>query len=350
MIILDESQYIKNPGSLIYKSVKKLLSDHRLVLTGTPIENSLEDLWAQFNFINEGLLGNFSSFKKDFIQKIVKERDEDRGLLLKKLISPFLLRRTKEEVTPELPLLTQKIIYCSMTDTHQTIYNKEKNYIRNVILEAKETPEKQKNNFIALEGLNRLRQLANHPKLVIPDYTGDSGKFDQIIMSFESLKASKHKVLIFSSYVRHLNLLAEKFDKEGWRYAMLTGETTQREEVIRRFNTEEDVYCFFISLKAGSTGLNLTAADYVFLIDPWWNPAVGMQALSRAHRIGQDKPVIAYRFITSETVEEKILQLQATKTDLFETFINTGNLLNKLNWEEFLPPQDAGTNGGSLVR
>ncbi len=331
MIILDESQYIKNPGSLIYKSVIQLLSDHKLVLTGTPIENSLEDLWAQFNFINEGLLGNFSSFKKDFIQKIVKEKNQDRELLLKKLISPFLLRRTKEEVTPELPPLTQEVVYCSMTEAHQEAYSKEKNRIRNVILEAKEHPEEQKNNFIALEGLNKLRQIANHPKLVFPDYKGDSGKFDQIIMSFENLKANKHKVLIFSSYVRHLNLLAEKFDKEGWKYTMLTGETSKREEVIDRFNTEDDNYCFFISLKAGSTGLNLTAADYVFIIDPWWNPAAEMQALSRAHRIGQDKPVIAYRFISSETIEEKILSLQATKSDLFDTFVNTNNPLSRLN-------------------
>jgi len=334
VIILDESQYIKNPGSLVYQSVKRLTSEHKVVLTGTPIENSLEDLWAQFNFINEGLLGSFSSFKKDFIQKIVREKDKRREDMLKKLISPFLLRRTKEEVTPELPPLLQQVIYCSMTEAHQEIYNAEKNSIRNMLLEAKENPGQQKNNFIALDGLNRLRQLANHPKLVNKDYKEDSGKFEQIIMSFENLKASNHKVLIFSSYVKHLELLAAKFDKEGWKYAMLTGETQKREQVIERFTRNDDIHCFFISLKAGSTGLNLTVADYVFIIDPWWNPASEMQALSRAHRIGQNKPVIAYRFITSETVEEKIQQLQTTKKDLFDTFVNDNNVLSHLNWKE----------------
>ncbi len=334
MIILDESQYIKNPTSLSYQSVMQLSAPHRLALTGTPIENSLDDLWAQFNFINEGLLGSLSSFRKEFVQKIVKEKNEEREEMLKKMISPFLLRRTKEEVTPELPPLLQEIIYCDMTEAQETIYENEKNRIRNTLLEAKEHPGSSNNNFIALEGLNKLRQLANHPKLVITDYTGSSGKFEQIIESFESLKASNHKVLIFSSYVSHLQLLADKFNKEGWKYAMLTGETQKREEEINRFTVNEDIHCFFISLKAGSTGLNLTSADYVFIIDPWWNPAAEMQALSRAHRIGQEKPVIAYRFISGETVEEKIIRLQETKSELFDTFVTSSNPLAGLNWEE----------------
>ncbi|MDR0430068.1 MAG: DEAD/DEAH box helicase [Tannerellaceae bacterium] len=334
MIILDESQYIKNTESLIYQSAKQLVSEHKLVLTGTPIENSLEDLWAQFNFINEGLLGTLSSFKKEFIQKIVKEKNIEREKMLKRLISPFLLRRTKEEVTPELPPLLQEIVYCDMTDKQKELYEAEKNRVRNTLIEAKEHPGQQKNTFIALEGLNKLRQLSCHPKMLDDNYTGESGKFEQIIMSFENLKASNHKVLIFSSYVKHLHLLADKFKEEGWPYAMLTGETQKREEEIKRFTNNKDIHCFFISLKAGSTGLNLTAADYVFVIDPWWNPAAEMQALSRAHRIGQDKPVIAYRFVSSETVEEKIIHLQESKTALFETFVNTNNPLDSLNWNE----------------
>ena len=329
-VILDESQYIKNPDSLSYKSVKALNSKNRIVLTGTPVENSLEDLWAQFNFINEGLLGNFSFFRKEFINKIVKEKNKDRENALKKIIDPFILRRTKEKVTPELPPLTQEVIYCSMTEKHQEAYEAEKNRIRNVIIEEKENPLLKTNSFIILEGLNKLRQIANHPLMVMPDYDYDSGKFEQIIMSFENLKASNHKVLVFSSFVKHLNLLAEKFNSEGWKYSMLTGETTKREEEINRFRNNDDVSCFFISLKAGSTGLNLTEAGYVFIIDPWWNPASEMQALSRAHRIGQDKPVIVYRFITSETVEEKILLLQDAKKELFETFVNDANPLTRL--------------------
>ena len=334
MVILDESQYIKNPSSLIYKAVTQLNSDFKMVLTGTPVENSLEDLWAQFNFINEGLLSSFSVFRKDFINRILKEKRKDKEELLKKMINPFMLRRTKEEVAPELPSLTQEVIYCSMTEKHQEAYDAEKNRIRNIIIEAKEHPEIKTNSFVILEGLNKLRQIANHPKLIQSDYTDDSGKFEQIIMSFENLKASNHKVLIFSSFVKHLNLLAEKFNSEGWKYAMLTGETTKREEEIKRFTDNDDVSCFLISLKAGSTGLNLTAADYVFIIDPWWNPASEMQALSRAHRIGQEKPVIAYRFISSETVEEKILHLQKNKQKLFENFVNNANPLSQFNWND----------------
>ena len=334
LIVLDESQYIKNPESLSYKAVKQLSSDHKIVITGTPVENSLEDLWAQFNFINEGLLGDFSFFKDEFINRIIKEKSQHREALLKKTIGPFMLRRTKEQVTPELPSLTQKTIYCSMTEKHQEAYEKEKNSIRNFILEAREHPDLITNNFFLLSGLMKLRQIANHPFLTNPDYEDDSGKFEQIIMSCESLKASNHKVLIFSSFVKHLRLLAEKFDAEGWKYAILTGETVNRMEEINRFKENDDISCFFISLKAGSTGLNLTEADYVFIIDPWWNPASEMQALSRAHRIGQDKPVFVYRFISSDTIEEKILRLQDTKKKLFEMFVNDTNPLAMLNLVE----------------
>ncbi|MDR0572796.1 MAG: DEAD/DEAH box helicase [Tannerella sp.] len=332
MIVLDESQYIKNPASQAYQAARQLSSSHRLALTGTPLENSPEDLWAQFDFINEGLLGNLSSFKKNFIQPIVREKNKEQEELLKRLVSPFLLRRTKEEVAPDLPPLSQEIVFCNMTESQQTLYDKEKNRIRNIIMEAMENPELPRNNFIALQGLNRLRQLANHPRLVDPDYAEDSGKFDQIMLSFETLKANHHKVLIFSSYVKYLNLLAARFDEEGWKYAMLKGETLKREEEIRLFTENDDIYCFFISLKAGSTGLNLTAADYVFILDPWWNPAAEMQALSRAHRIGQKKNVMVYRFISTETIEEKIMRLQESKAALYETFVAKGNPLSQFTW------------------
>ncbi|MDL2221680.1 DEAD/DEAH box helicase [Parabacteroides sp. OttesenSCG-928-N08] len=332
-MIVDESQYIKNRSSLVYKAVKQIEAEQRLALTGTPIENSLEDLWTQFDFINEGLLGNFSTFRDEFIHPIVKEKSVVREQLLKRRIHPFLLRRTKEEVTPELPPLIQQVIYCDMTDEHRELYDREKNRIRNELLLLKEEQD-NKNNFVALQGLNRLRQLANHPRMVVPDYAEGSGKFEQILHYFESLRAENHKVLIFSSYVKHLQLLAQRFDEEGWGYAMLTGETIKREEEIDRFLNDDRIHAFLISLKAGSTGLNLTAADYVFLIDPWWNPAAEMQALSRAHRIGQEKPVIAYRFISTETVEEKILKLQESKTELFETFVNAQSPIDCFDWEE----------------
>jgi SNF2 family DNA or RNA helicase len=330
-IVLDESQYIKNPDSIVYHAVKQLVSEHKLTLTGTPIENSLLDLWAQFNFINPGLLGNLSFFRNYYINKI-KEKNKAAEEALLRMIQPFLLRRTKEEVTPELPPLSQEIVYCDMSEEQERVYVAEKNSIRNQMLENKELFIK--NNLIALKSLMKLRLLSNHPALTCSEYTGDSGKFDQIILYFETIKASGHKVLIFSSFVKYLRLLAKSFDEKGWKYAMLTGQTVDRAGEIDRFIANDDINAFFISLKAGGTGLNLTVADYVFIIDPWWNPAAEMQALSRAHRIGQDKKVMAYRFISNDSIEEKILLLQNEKSRLSETFITSNNPLDNLNREE----------------
>lgn len=331
-LILDESQYIKNPDSILYNAIGRLVAAHRLALTGTPIENSLIDLWAQFNFINPGLLSDLSSFKENYIYKITKENNRQTKEALFKLIRPFFLRRTKEEVAPDLPPISEEIVYCDMTEAQENIYIKEKNSIRNKLLENKELFVK--NKIIALQSLTRLRLLSNHPALIDAEYTDDSGKLDQIILYFETIRASGHKVLIFSSFVKHLKLVAQAFEKEGWKYVMLTGQTQNREEEINKFNRNSDVNCFFISLKAGGTGLNLTAADYVFIIDPWWNPAAEIQALSRSHRIGQNKSVMVYRFISSDSVEEKILHLQEKKNLLSETFIVSNNPLENLNFSE----------------
>ena len=331
-LILDESQFIKNPDSLIYHVVKQLSSEHKLALTGTPIENSLTDLWAQFNFINPDLLGNLYSFRKHYINQIVRDKDKRSEANLLRMIQPFLLRRTKEEVIPELPPLTQEIVYCDMSEEQEKIYTSEKNRIRNKMLENKELF--LKNNILALQSLLRLRLLSNHPALVMPDYASDSGKFDQILLYFESIKTAGHKVLIFSSFVKHLHLLAKTFEERDWKYSLLTGQTIHRKEEIAHFNESPDIHAFFISLKAGGTGLNLTAADYVFILDPWWNPASEMQALSRSHRIGQDKQVMVYRFISDDSVEEKILNLQYKKNQLSETFITSNNPLKQLNYRE----------------
>ncbi|MDR1611095.1 MAG: ATP-dependent helicase [Candidatus Symbiothrix sp.] len=331
-LILDESQYIKNPGSAIYQAIRKLYSTHKLTLTGTPIENSLTDLWAQFNFINQGLLGSLSAFRNNYINKIHKEKNKKTHEILQRLIHPFLLRRTKEEVTPELPPLSQEIVYCDMTEEQEKVYVAEKNSIRNKLLENHELFVK--NNFIALQSLIRLRLLSNHPAMIYPQYCGDSGKFDQILLYFEDIKANGHKVLIFSSFVKSLEIVAGYFDEKGWKYAMLTGKTEKREKEIDYFNQDKDVNAFLISLKAGGTGLNLTEADYVFIIDPWWNPAAEMQALSRAHRIGQNKKVMVYRFISSHSIEEKIISLQEEKNRLSETFITSNNPLDNLSSSE----------------
>jgi len=331
-LILDESQYIKNSGSVIYHAVKKLYSSHKLALTGTPIENSLIDLWAQFNFINPGLLGNLSTFRNNYIHKIHKEKNKETQNILQQLIRPFLLRRTKEEVTPELPPLSQEIVYCDMTEEQEKIYIAEKNSIRNKLLENRDLFIK--NSFVALQSLIRLRLLSNHPVMTYPQYLGDSGKFDQILLYFEDIKANGHKVLIFSSFVKSLKIIAKSFDEKGWKYAMLTGKTEKREKEIDYFNRDKNVSAFLISLKAGGTGLNLTEADYVFIIDPWWNPAAEMQAVSRAHRIGQNKKVMVYRFISSHSIEEKIISLQEEKSRLSEVFITSNNPLENLSSRE----------------
>lgn len=333
-IILDESQYIKNPDSMIYHTVMKLNGVNRLILTGTPIENSLKDLWAQFNFINPGMLGTIDEFRNNFIIPITKEGNTRMEERLKRLIQPFFLRRTKEEVAPELPPLTEEVLYCDMSSEQEEIYKKEKNILRNALMAYDEEHTLHKNTFIALQGMTRLRLLANHPQMVMPDYKGFSGKMEEVLHYYETLVTGGHKVLIFSSFVKHLRLLAESFDKEGWKYAMLTGQTLNREEEINRFSMNKEVNCFLISLKAGGVGLNLTEADYVFIIDPWWNPAAEMQAVSRAHRIGQNKQVIVYRFISSNTIEEKIIKLQESKSLLSDTFITNNNPLQSLSSHE----------------
>jgi SNF2 family DNA or RNA helicase len=339
-VILDESQYVKNPSSKIYQSVIELQADFKMVLTGTPIENSLNDLWAQLNFINPGLLGNIEFFRREFADPIERmENSEERALKqirLQKLISPFILRRTKEEVIEDLPELTESTQYCVMDEEQKQLYEFEKSGIRNSILSAMEKGEENKSNIIIIQGLTKLRQIANHPKMVEPDTLAGSGKFVDVMAMLESILAEKHKVLLFSSFVKHLELFEEEFIRSSWKYAKLTGSTSNREQEIKIFQEHEDCKIFLISLKAGGVGLNLTAADYVFFLDPWWNPAAENQALSRAHRIGQKNKVMVYRFITEESIEQKIVLLQERKRDLADIFINNNNPFKQLTSEEIL--------------
>jgi SNF2 family DNA or RNA helicase len=223
-----------------------------------------------------------------------------------------------------------------MGKIQQSIYEKEKSAIRNSILENIEREGAEKSAFIILQGLTRLRQLANHPSLLNETEESESGKFDEIMQSLESLVAEKHKVLIFSSFVRHLNLVKDQIIARNWKYSMLTGQTVQRETEVKKFQEDPEIRIFLISLKAGGVGLNLTAADYVFIIDPWWNPAAEMQAINRAHRIGQDKKVIVYRFITEDSIEEKIQSLQERKSLLAEKFIQSNNPFKVITKEEII--------------
>ena len=333
-VVLDESQNIKNSESLTFRSAIQLQSKHRLALTGTPIENSLKDLWAQFHFIQPDLLGTESAFQKQFIMPI-RQGNERVRIQLQQLTAPFILRRSKKEVAPELPELTEETIYCDMTEEQNTCYEQEKNSLRNILLQHPQSTNRL-HSFSVLNGILRLRQLSCHPQLILPDYTGTSGKTAQIIETFDTLQSEGHKVLIFSSFVKHLEVLAEAFRRRGWKYALLTGATNNRPSEIAHFTEQKDVQAFLISLKAGGVGLNLTQADYVFIIDPWWNPAAESQAIARAHRIGQDKQVIAYRFITQNSIEEKILHLQDEKRKLAETFVADSESLPILSNEQWV--------------
>jgi SNF2 family DNA or RNA helicase len=334
--ILDESQLIKNPNSKIYKAVLQLEAEYKLVLTGTPIENSLIDLWSQLNFVNRNMLLNLSTFKEEFVTPIERHNDKEKEEKLKQIIHPFILRRRKEDVLQDLPLLSEQIVYCDMTDEQKEIYEQEKSAVRNEILRSIDEKGYQKSSIIILKALNHLRLISNHPILVNPDYKGESGKYEEITRNIDNIISEKHKVLIFSSYVKHLHLIEKYLQINNYQYVMLTGSTINRKEIIDKFQNDEKVRVFLISLKAGGTGLNLTAADYVFLIDPWWNPAAENQAISRAHRIGQDKKVFVYRYITAQSLEQKIISLQQKKLSLLSTFIHTNNPFKMYDEEDIV--------------
>ncbi len=326
--ILDESQMIKNPGSKTFQSVIQLKADHRLVLSGTPIENSLSDLWAQFSFINPGLLGNLGFFQNEFQHPIEKLHDENKSDKLQQLIAPFIMRRTKKQVATELPELSEQVIECDMNDVQEVFYEREKSKARNLVLENINSMGLRRASMQILQSLMRLRQIANHPVLIDDDYIAGSGKFDEIKRFLENLYREGNKALIFSSFVGHLELISEWLKKEGIDFVTLTGETRNREEVVNQFQNDDSKKFFLISLKAGGVGLNLTAASYVLMLDPWWNPAAERQAINRAHRIGQDKHVMVYRFIANNTLEEKIIKLQERKSELADLFVNENSFKN----------------------
>jgi len=333
-LVLDESQMIKNPGSKTYQSAIQLKAEHRIALTGTPIENSLTDMWAQMNFLNSGLLGNLSFFQSEFQFPVEKNNDVKKKDKLLKLISPFVMRRTKMQVEPELPPIGEQIIFCDMDDAQEQYYEREKSKARNLLMEKLSQPEFNRSAIVILQSLTKLRQIANHPSLIDENYFSGSGKYNEITRNLQSLLLEGHKTLVFSSFVKHLDIIASHLDQQGIPYAWLTGETRDREAEIKKFQNDPECYFFLISLKAGGVGLNLTAAEYVLILDPWWNPASEMQAISRTHRIGQHKHIFVYRFISRNTLEEKIIKLQERKTKLADAFVN--NSLKGITREEVM--------------
>lgn len=328
-IILDESQVIKNPSSNIAKAVRELKSRHKLVLTGTPLENTTMDLWSQMSFINPGILGTQSYFRQEFQVPIEKKGDEAKSKKLNAVIKPFVLRRHKSQVATELPAKVEYIQYSEMTPEQERKYEETKSYYRGKILDLIDKEGMGNSRFMILEGLTKLRQLANHPRMIEPSYSGDSGKLEDITHMLENAMAEDHKVLVFSQFVKHLSLVQQYLKANKINYAYLDGGSTDRKEQVEKFNKDPKTKAFLISIKAGGLGLNLTEADYVFILDPWWNPAVEAQAVDRAHRIGQKRKVFTYKFITRNSVEEKILQLQQKKLKLTNDLIVTEESIMK---------------------
>ena len=324
-VILDESQMIKNPESKTAKAIRKLVSSYRLSLTGTPIENTVMDIWSQMAFLNPGLLGNEAFFKRFYVTPIEKNKDAKRSAKLKRIISPFILRRKKNQVEQDLPPKIEKLQFCEMADEQEKLYEDIKNTYRNYLMELISQNTLKKNKLNILTGLQKLRQIAIHPKLVEPDNfeLKHSGKYKEVKRLLKQvIETEGSKVLIFSQFVKMLQLLRKDLDEEKIRYNYLDGMTKDRQSQVDSFQKDESIKVFLISLKAGGVGLNLTAADYVFILDPWWNPAVENQAIDRSHRIGQKRTVFYYKFITKDSIEEKIVALQRRKAKLSDDIIS----------------------------
>nr|WP_226904854.1 DEAD/DEAH box helicase [Pedobacter schmidteae] len=328
-VFLDESQNIKNPDSQRYKAVRMLQSRNKVVLTGTPIENNTFDLYGQLSFACPGLLGSKQQFKELYSVPIDQFKDSRRAKELQQRISPFILRRTKEQVAKELPDKTEMLIYCEMGAEQREVYEAAVQEIKDYIEGTTEDELKESSMYI-LQGMTRLRQICNSAELLKDDkfYGNASAKMDTLLEQIES-KSANHKILVFSQFVGMLDLIRNELRERGIAHEYLTGQTRNRAAVVTSFQDNPEVRVFLISLKAGGVGLNLTRADYVYIVDPWWNPAVENQAIDRTYRIGQEKNVVAVRLICPDTIEEKIMKLQETKKDLVDDLIKTESSIYK---------------------
>jgi superfamily II DNA or RNA helicase len=330
--VLDEAQTIKNAASQVAKAARLLRARNRLALSGTPIENHLGDLWSIFEFLNPGMLGRSSVFKL-YAQD---STDADGRRVLAQGLRPFVLRRTKQQVAAELPDKFEETIFCKMGRRQRQLYEELRDHYRDSLLGLIREQGMGKSKMHVLEALLRLRQAACHPALLDKGAADEPfAKLEVLCPYLEEIIEEGHKSLVFSQFTSMLAIVQQHLDRRGIRYAYLDGQTRKRKQVVDEFQNDPDVPLFLISLKAGGLGLNLTAAEYVFLLDPWWNPAVETQAIDRAHRVGQTKQVFAYRLICQDTVEEKILDLQKQKRDLADAILEEkGNLLKDLTAED----------------
>jgi len=336
-VFLDESQTIKNPESLRYRAACLLQSRNKITLTGTPIENNTFDLYGQLSFACPGLLGSKQFFRDHYSTPIDRFKDNRRAVELKKKVSPFILRRTKKEVAMELPDKTEMVIYCELGNEQKNAYDACKNeYIK--FLQSEKEEDIPKHSLHILKGLTQLRQICNSPALLKDDmlHSVASSKINVLLEEIQN-HSPKHKILVFSQFVSMLDLIKKELLSKNIDFEYLTGQSRNRAAKVENFQQNEEVRVFLISLKAGGTGLNLTEADYVYLVDPWWNPAAENQAIDRSHRIGQKKNVVAVRLICPDTIEEKIMKLQETKKELINDIIQTdGAMLRTLSKSDLL--------------
>lgn len=324
LVVLDESQNIKTPTSQRTYCAKQLKSKKRFVLTGTPIENNTFELWSQMDFINPGLLGSFFQFKENFSGVLDQVKDKEKAEYLRKLINPFILRRTKSTVAKELPDKTEMVLYCEMEEEQRKVYDTYRHEVRKQLLENMDEQSLGVNKFTILPEILRLRQLCNSTSLLSSQegYGSYSIKVD-VLLEHIMEKHQNHKILVFSQFLGMLDLIASKLDENCIKHIKLTGATLNRQELVEKFEQDDETRVFLISLKAGGVGLNLVSAEYVYIVDPWWNPAVENQAIDRAYRIGQTKKVFAYRMVCSNTIEEKIQLIQQRKQTLADDIIQT---------------------------
>ena len=321
-LILDEAQAIKNSGSQSAKAARLLRGHHRLALSGTPIENHLGELWSLFEFLNPGMLGRSNSFR-DLLGNGNGLEAESRELLAR-AVRPFILRRTKEQVAPDLPEKIEQTLYCDMKPRQRQLYQELRDYYRSSLLQKIDSQGMSRARMQVLEALLRLRQVACHPGLLSDEHQREaSAKLELLVPQLIEVCEQGHRALVFSQFTRLLSIVRQALEQEGLAYEYLDGQTRDRQKRVENFQSPDGPPVFLISLKAGGLGLNLTAADYVFILDPWWNPAIEAQAIDRAHRIGQERHVFAYRLICRDTVEEKIVELQQQKRDLADAIIST---------------------------
>jgi SNF2 family DNA or RNA helicase len=335
MLVLDEAQAIKNAQTKRARASIEISAGFRLALTGTPIENYLEELWSLMNFVNPGLLGSREAFQKRFAIPIERDRDANARQALRTLVRPFLLRRTKAAVLSELPPRTEQVISVEMGESERVFYEA----LRKRALETIDALEaaKGKRKIHILAEITRLRRACCNPALIEPGIGVPSAKLEAVIELVDELLRNRHRALVFSQFTGHLALIRAALDARGIAYEYLDGSTpsAERERRVAAFQAG-GAPLFLISLRAGGAGLNLTAADYVLHLDPWWNPAVEDQASDRAHRIGQERPVTIYRLIMQDSIEEKILRLHRDKRDLANDLLEGSETTARLSEDELL--------------